>query len=109
MPLDLAILANDCRQVSQDLPVSFRFRSKQYDGASFNPGELGFDPVAGGIIEDVGTATLMLPVADLPKRPPEEDEDLKVLWHGHWVEFIVRSILLGHAVATITLETPAKS
>lgn len=109
MPLDLTILANDCRQVSQDLPVSFRLRRKQYDGVSFNPGDLGFDPVSGAIIEDVGTATLMLPVVDLPKRPPEEDEDIEVLWHDHWVDFIVRSTSLGHAVATLTLTTPAKS
>ena len=108
MPLDLSILANDCRQVSQDLPVSFRFRSKEYQGASFNPGESGFDPVSGGIIEDLGIATLMLPVMDLPKREPQEEEPISVLWQGKRREYVVRTYTPGHAVATLTLVSPEK-
>lgn len=102
-------LAKDFRQVAlQDLPVSFRFRNRQYDNASFNAGEGGYDPVSGGIIEDLGIATLMYAVADLPKREPEEAEDISVLYGGRWKKYVVKGYNPGHAVATLTLVTPEK-
>ena len=103
-------LATDFRQLSsRDLPVSFRFRRKQYNNASFNPGESGYDPVAGGIIEHNGIATLMYANNDLPAREPEEDEPIEVLWQGKWLRFEVRTFVFGHAVATFTLMSPEKS
>ncbi len=108
MPWDKKIFLNDFRQVAKDLPVSFRFNRFVYENAVFQVGASSLNPMAGGVDENPGDATLTYALADFPSRRklPVHGDTLEVFWHEQWIEYKVNEPRAGHVLYTMPLIDP---